>query len=80
MITTLIAESVAEGRKGFLDYLAQTNVKPQKDGQKDDPLEPQGQKDDVEEKIIELVEEKVIEDGGLKKAAKLKEKEEIFLL
>lgn len=29
LITTLIAESIAEGRKGFLEYLAQVNIKPQ---------------------------------------------------
>lgn len=31
LIVSLVAESVAEGRKGFLEYLAQVNIKPQED-------------------------------------------------
>lgn len=69
MITSLVAESVAEGRKGFLDYLAQTNVKaikPQvQEAQEIVVTEQEVEK--VGEKIIELVEKDA---GGDDKASK----------
>ena len=60
LVTTLIAESIAEGRKGFLEYLAQVNIKAQAD---EAAIESQtitfGEDGNVKEEIIALAEEVV---------------------
>ncbi len=75
MITSLVAESVAEGRKGFLDYLAQANVKPIKP-QVEETREIVVTEQEVEkvgEKIIELVEKDAgTDDKASKKLLKAK--------
>ena len=84
LITGLIAESIAEGRKGFLDYLTQVNVKPEAEefpaSQKDLPegrplgLGADEEGIEVKEEIIELA-EKVVgvdKDAEIKKPGKVK--------
>lgn len=76
LITTLIAESIAEGRKGFLEYLSQANIQSQaqelavkedKDSLKEEPLE-------VKEEIVEIAEKVagVDKEGDSKKPLKNK--------
>lgn len=61
LITTLIAEAVASGRKGFLEYLAQVNIKPQVPlaGQAEELAVAGGEAEDikVKEEIVELAEQ-----------------------
>lgn len=57
LITTLVAESIAEGRKGFLEYLAQVNIKAQAD---ETALKKESESSDeevvVKEEIVALAE------------------------
>ena len=76
MITSLVAEAIAEGRKGFLEYLAQSNVKAL---EKEPPSVTEGEEAappeeiKVEEELIELVEKEVVgEDKASKKDVKVK--------
>lgn len=73
LVTTLIAESIAEGRKGFLEYLAQVNVNVKEE------KETGAQEDAVvivKEEILEIAESVVAlnkgEEGDSRKAAKVK--------
>jgi len=78
LITTLIAEAVASGRKGFLEYLAQVNIKPQDplEGQAEELAVAQGETEDikVKEEIVELAEQAagVDKEGEIKKPLKAK--------
>lgn len=79
LITGLIAESIAEGRKGFLEYLAQVNIKPQAEEAPGAQAAPGGgeaeDKAEVKEEIVELAEKAVgvdKDEEGLKRAAKVK--------
>lgn len=78
LITTLIAEAVASGRKGFLEYLAQVNIKPQSSlqGQAEELAVAQGEAEDikVKEEIVELAEQAagVDKEGEMKKPLKAK--------
>ena len=75
LITTLIAESIAEGRKGFLEYLTQVNIKEQVD---EAALKKESESSDeeveVKEEIVALAEGVVgVEKGeGLKHPLKAK--------
>lgn len=72
LITTLIAEAVASGRKEFLEYLAQVNIKPQAE----ELAAAGGETEDigVKEEIVELAEQAagVDKDGEMKKPLKAK--------
>ena len=78
LITTLIAESLAEGRKGFLEYLAQVDIRAQAEklsatGAAEAGNTPE-QDVEVKEEIIELA-EKVVgvdKDDDFKKSIKAK--------
>lgn len=78
LITTLIAEALASGRKGFLEYLAQVNIKPQAPiGEQAEELTvAQGEAEDinVKEEIVELAEQVagVDKEGEMKKPLKAK--------
>lgn len=78
LITTLIAEAVAGGRKGFLEYLAQVNIKPQAStgGEAEELVVAQGEAEDikVKEEIVELAEQAagVDKEGEMKKPLKAK--------
>lgn len=78
LITTLIAEAVASGRKGFLEYLAQVNIKPQAPigGEAEELAAAGGEAEDigVKEEIVELAEQAagVDKDGEMKKPLKAK--------
>ena len=77
LITTLIAEAVLEGRKGFLEYLAQVSIKPQAETEPDaaEKEAPGGEEDiKVKEEIIELAEQAagVDKEGEIKKPLKAK--------
>jgi len=83
LITTLIADAVASGRKGFLEYLAQVNIKPQVPlgGQAEElavaqgEAQPPGEEDiKVKEEIVELAEQAagVDKEGEMKKPLKAK--------
>lgn len=72
LITTLIAEAVASGRKGFLEYLAQVNIKPQAE----ELAAAGGEAEDikVKEEIVELAEQAagIDKEGEMKKPLKTK--------
>lgn len=83
LITTLIAEAVASGRKGFLEYLAQINIKPQAPigGEAEElaaapgEAHPPGEEDiKVKEEIVELAEQAagVDKEGEMNKPLKTK--------
>lgn len=76
LITTLVAESIAEGRKGFLEYLSQANIQSQAEelvSQEKESSNPEGAVE-VKEEVVELVEEAVSIDkeGDSKKPLKPK--------
>lgn len=52
LITSLIAEAIAEGRKGFLEYLAQADIKAQADA-----LAAAGKEESISDEDIEVKEE-----------------------
>ena len=77
LVTTLIAASIAEGRKGFLDYLTQVNIKAQADEAARLEKENTGLSDEkieVKEEIIALAEDAagVDKEADLKKPLKVK--------
>lgn len=73
LIVSLVAESVAEGRKGFLEYLAQVNIKPQADASAAAATEAaagsETEAGELKEEIIALTQEVDVDknEEGLKK-------------
>lgn len=59
LITTLVAESIAEGRKGFLEYLSQANIQSQAEelvSQDKEISKPEGGAVELKEEIVEIAE------------------------
>ena len=73
LVASLISESVAEGRKGFLEYLAQVSVNVKEDKE---PAASQEAVIEIKEEILEIAENVAAlnkgEDGDSRKAIKVK--------